>query len=99
MRKDIVEKLETLITAAFGLVAALAWNEAIQSLFREGGPLFFLAAGGKWVYAIVVTILAVLLTMWIGRVASRAKGTPKEEAAKLAEAQQIVKESKAKKKK
>jgi len=33
MKKDIIEKLATLITAAFGLVAALAWNSAIQNIF------------------------------------------------------------------
>jgi len=32
------------MTAAFGLVAALAWNEAIKSLFVEGGPLYFVPA-------------------------------------------------------
>jgi hypothetical protein len=29
MKKDVVEKLAALITAAFGLVAALEWNSAI----------------------------------------------------------------------
>jgi hypothetical protein len=33
MKKDVIEKLAALITAAFGLVAALAWNDAIKSLF------------------------------------------------------------------
>jgi Family of unknown function (DUF5654) len=30
MQKEVIEKIAALITAAFGLVAALAWNEAIQ---------------------------------------------------------------------
>jgi hypothetical protein len=40
MKIEVLEKLSELITAAFGLVAALAWNEAIRSLFLEGGPLY-----------------------------------------------------------
>jgi len=73
MRKEVIEKIAALITAAFGLIAALAWNDAIKSLFAEGGALYFLATGGPWVYAILVTILAVFMTIWIGRVSEKAK--------------------------
>jgi hypothetical protein len=30
---EVLDKLVELVTAAFGLVAALAWNTAIQELF------------------------------------------------------------------
>jgi len=79
MRKDVVEKLAALITAAFGLVAALAWNDAIKALFvgpcgSEGaGALCTLSSGGPWVYAIIVTIIAVFATIWIGSVAAKTK--------------------------
>ena len=79
MKKDMVEKLAALVTAAFGLVAALAWNDAIKALFKgpcgtEGaGALCALSAGGPWVYAIIVTILAVIATIWIGKVAEKSK--------------------------
>jgi plasmid stabilization system protein ParE len=72
MKKDVIEKIAALITAAFGLIAALAWNDAIKALFKgpcetEGaGALCALSAGGPWVYAIIVTIIAVLVTIWIG---------------------------------
>lgn len=79
MKQEVVQKFSDLITAGFGLVAALAWNEAIQSLFKEDGPLSFLAARGTWGYAVFVTILAVILTLRIGRLAQKAKGKPKEE--------------------
>lgn len=74
MKKEVVEKISMLITAAFGLVAALAWNEAIQSLFKEGGPLYFLAASGPWAYALLVTVIAIVATVWIGKIADKAKG-------------------------
>jgi len=79
MKKDMIEKLAALITAAFGLVAASAWNEAIKALFvgpcgSEGaGALCALSSGGPWVYAIIVTILAVIATIWISKVAEKAR--------------------------
>ena len=77
MKKDVTEKLSALIIAAFGLVAALAWNEAIKALFlgpcgTEGaGALCALSSGGPWVYAIFVTILAVLAAIWVGKVGAK----------------------------
>ncbi len=79
MKKDVIEKLAALVTAAFGLVAALAWNDAIKALFvgpcgTEGaGALCSLSAGGPWMYALIITIIAVFATIWIGKVAERAK--------------------------
>ena len=69
---DIIDKLSDLITAAFALVAALAWNSAIQAVFAEifGEQSSIPAMLG---YAVTVTILAVAFTMWIGFVAKRAK--------------------------
>ena len=49
-------------------MAALAWNEAIKSLFREGGALEFVSGGGVWFYAIFVTVIAVLVTVWVGKI-------------------------------
>ena len=79
MRKEVIEKIAALLTAAFGLVAALAWNDAIKALFvgpcgTEGaGALCSLSSGGPWVYAIIITIIAVFVTIWIGRIAGKSK--------------------------
>ncbi|MBN2518053.1 MAG: hypothetical protein JXB14_04365 [Candidatus Altiarchaeota archaeon] len=73
MRKDVIEKISALMTAAFGLVAALAWNDAIKALFQEGGILYAVAAYGPWVYAILVTIIAIVATIYIGKLAEKAK--------------------------
>jgi len=72
MKKEIVEKLAILITSAFGLVAALAWNSAIQEIFRR----FFGEASSiiaMLSYAFVVTAIAVAATVWIGRVSEKLK--------------------------
>lgn len=66
VRIELVEKMSALITAAFGLVAALAWNSAIQNVFKqvfgEGESL-----SAQIIYAVVVTAIAVYLTFLIGR--------------------------------
>ena len=77
MKSEVVEKMAALITSAFGLVAALAWNDAIRSLFKgpcgtEGaGSLCSLSSRGPWAYAVVVTVLAVIATIWIGKIAEK----------------------------
>jgi hypothetical protein len=68
MAKEVLDKIAELVTAAFGLIAALAWNEAISALVAKYVP-----DAGPWVYAVLVTILAVLVSMWIGRAVARAK--------------------------
>ncbi|MCX6814173.1 MAG: DUF5654 family protein [Candidatus Aenigmarchaeota archaeon] len=67
--KDVIDKIAALMTAAFGLVAALAWNDAIKSSIQSLG----LEAYGPWLYAIIVTIIAVVATIYIGRMAAKAK--------------------------
>ena len=71
MKKDVIDKISSLMAAAFGLIAALAWNDAIKSLFVEGGPLAFVASYGVWVYAVLVTVIAVVVTIWIGKIANK----------------------------
>ena len=73
VNKEVIEKMAALITTAFGLVAALAWNDAIKSLFAEGGTLHTLSQYGPWVYAVLVTILAVYATIWIGNLIKKKK--------------------------
>jgi len=72
MKSEVIEKLATLVTAAFGLVAALAWNGAIQAIFKQ---VFGTSEGVRpmLTYAIIVTIIAVLATIWIGKAAGKAK--------------------------
>ncbi len=72
--KDVyLATMISLATAAFGVVAALAWNAFITELVKqvlgaEGGLM------GLLIYAVVVTILAVVVIIWLGRMAERAGG-------------------------
>ncbi|MBE6514306.1 MAG: hypothetical protein II933_03690 [Candidatus Methanomethylophilaceae archaeon] len=76
---QLLETFAALITAAFGLVAALAWNEAIkQAVAAVFGTEDDLA--GLTVYAIIVTVLAVIMTLLIARSLGKAKKALKEKS-------------------
>jgi len=61
-----------LASASLGLVAALAWNEAIEATLAMLGLGDNLA--GLYAYAIAATMLAVLVLTWLGKLASRVGG-------------------------
>ncbi|MBN2127175.1 MAG: hypothetical protein JW703_02150 [Candidatus Diapherotrites archaeon] len=72
MKSEVIEKIAALMTAAFGLVAALAWNDAIKAVFTQ---VFGVADAliPMISYAVIVTIIAVLATLWIGKISEKAK--------------------------
>ncbi len=83
MTAEVLDKFSELITTALGLVAALAWNEAIQQLFTlllgdAGGAL-----AAKFFYAFVVTLIVIFATISVSRAAERAKKREEEEGAGL----------------
>jgi hypothetical protein len=77
MSREVLETTLQLATVAFGLVAALAWNDAIQTLFTtvfgEAGDVT-----AKFLYAILVTVVVVFVTIRLGRLKER---TVREEEA------------------
>lgn len=81
---DIIEKMTTLATAGFGLVAALAWNTAIQDAFKIIFPDQE-SLGAKFIYAVIVTILIVLVTTKLGQVSNKLKESIKIDEEKEAD--------------
>ncbi len=70
MKSQILPTIATLMTTAFGLIAALAWNQAIQAIIlqvlpKQSGIL------GLVIYAIIITIIAVIATISIARTISK----------------------------
>ena len=69
----ILQTMITLAAASLGLVAALAWNEAIKALIKnvlgEGDSL-----AGLFTYAILATLIAVVVLLILGRAAARVGG-------------------------
>ncbi len=74
LHKEIVKQMMTLATSGFGLVVALAWNNVIQE-FVDTMIKPYLPQGGKLVslllYAGVVTILAVAVTINLSKILER----------------------------
>lgn len=70
IRGQVSQTIATLMTTAFGLIAALAWNEAIKAIILQ----YFQAGNGitgLLIYAILITIIAVVATIIIARVIAR----------------------------
>ncbi|MDO5849451.1 MAG: DUF5654 family protein [Methanobrevibacter sp.] len=71
VHKEMLKTMSVLMTTAFAFVAGAAWNGAIQAIIEQ-----FLPAGDAvWsllIYAIIVTIIAVIATLIIGRLIAKA---------------------------
>jgi len=72
LRVEMLSKMSDLATASLGLVAALAWNDAITGLFTlifpKNGTLI-----AQFGYAITVTVVIVLITYKLSRLTDVAK--------------------------
>jgi len=68
MKKEMIDKFAMFITTAFAFAAGLAWNEAIKKTIENLG----LTQYGPFVYAVILTIIAVFVTIWVGKAAEKA---------------------------
>jgi uncharacterized membrane protein YidH (DUF202 family) len=69
--KEVRQKTSDLILAAFGFVAGLAWNEAIKALIEEMFPAHNNSVWAKLTYALLVTVLVVLVSVYFVRNTSK----------------------------
>lgn len=68
LRNEVKEKTVGYILTALGLVAGLAWNDAIKSLIER----FFPASSGsdlalKFIYAGLITLTVVTVSVYLAR--------------------------------
>ena len=84
MTGEVLDRFAQLVTTALGLVAALAWNTAIQNLFDKVFGKAGAALAGQFLYAILITIVVIVATIAVSRAAERAK---KDEAKQQGEAE------------
>jgi Flp pilus assembly pilin Flp len=69
----ILQSMIALSSAALGLVAALAWNDAIKETIKQIlGEDERLAS--KYTYAILATIIAVVVVLVLARLAAKVGG-------------------------
>lgn len=68
--KEYLKTMVQLATTGFGLVAALAWNDAILAIFAQifpkGSNVF-----SKLLYAVLVTVIIVTVTARLGKLTER----------------------------
>ena len=69
-----VQTMITLASVSLGLVAALAWNEAIKATLEKMGLGDDLL--GLYSYAVIATLVAVIVLVSLGRIAARVGGEP-----------------------
>lgn len=62
--RDLTIRFADMVVAAAGIVAALSWNDAVKSLFAEGGMFYKFAKGGVWIAAVVITLFAISIGYW-----------------------------------
>ena len=70
--RAMVQTMISLASASLGLVAALAWNEAIKALLAQlhlGDSL-----GGLFAYAGIATVVAVVVLVILGKLAAKLGG-------------------------
>ncbi len=77
--REVVATMISLATAAFGFVAALAWNTAITEVFtRAFGELSTAKISALFIYAVLVTVVGVVVIVLLGRLAARLRTEPIE---------------------
>lgn len=73
LHRELVRQMVTLSTSGFGLVAALAWNDAIQGLVKEYIDKYLSVGSGilsRFIYAVIITAVAVFVTYQLSRIVS-----------------------------
>lgn len=65
VKQEIRNKVAGYIVAAFGLVAGLAWNDAIKALIDYFFPAEQNGLKAKFSYAILITVVVVIVSVYV----------------------------------
>lgn len=65
IKRELNEKIVSYILAALGLVAGLAWNDAIKSLIEYFFKFSRNTILVKFIYAILITFIVVILSRYL----------------------------------
>ncbi|OGD84057.1 hypothetical protein A2572_04020 [Candidatus Collierbacteria bacterium RIFOXYD1_FULL_40_9] len=74
IHQKVAAQTFTLITTSLGLVAALAWNEAITEYVNIYIKPKFAAGSGVislFIYALVITIVTVIVSYQLGKISKK----------------------------
>ena len=67
LTEEVKQRTSGYITAGLGLVAGLAWNEAIKSLIEFLFPLSRDTLILKFIYAVAITLVVVVIGNYVNR--------------------------------
>ena len=67
IKTEFSAKMVGFIVGALSLVAGLAWNDAIKALIEYVFPLQKDGVSAKFIYAIVISLVVVLLSIFLVR--------------------------------
>lgn len=65
LQREVRSQTVGYIVGALGLVAGLAWNDAIRALIDHFFPTGNNSLPAKFGYAALITLLVVILTVWL----------------------------------
>lgn len=67
LKLEVRQKTVSYVLAGFGLVAGLAWNDAITALIKQLIPGDSASLFAKFLYALIITLAVVLVSRWLMR--------------------------------
>lgn len=68
LQREINKRVFSYITAGFGLVAGLAWNEAIKAFIEYFFPLSQNTIVAKFIYALIMTAVLVVISVYLAKI-------------------------------
>ncbi len=83
-RNQFIVTVSTMMTSAFALVAAFAWNDLVKEIIAE-----YISPGqtiiSRVIYVLLVTLLAVIISFQFGKITAAYKVEQEEEETKANE--------------
>jgi hypothetical protein len=73
IKNQAKEKIFGYFLTALGLVAAFAWNDAVKSLIETFFPLNSNALWAKFGYAVLITLIVVILSIYLTKFSNKEK--------------------------
>ena len=71
LSREVREKVVGYIVAAFGLVAGLAWNDAVKAAIETVFPTQENSLWVRFGYAIFISVVVVVVSMYLLRITKR----------------------------
>jgi len=67
-KEELRSKVLTFVGGAFGLVAGLAWNDAVKELIQYLYPVSTNTVLAKFIYAGLITVIVVFIITYLERI-------------------------------